>query len=49
MTVNNDIYDKKSEKKYLTKKINEIYLEESRLTTQYQDLIKEFKVPKLLL
>ena len=43
MTVNNDIYDKKSEKKDLAKKINEIYLEESRLTTQYQDLIKEQK------
>jgi hypothetical protein len=43
MTVNNDIYDKKSEKKDLAKRINEIYLEEGRLTTQYQDLIKEQK------
>ena len=43
MTVNNDIYDKKSEKKDLAKKINDIYLEENRLTTQYQELIKEQK------
>ena len=43
MTVNNDIYDKKSEKKDLSKKINEIYLEENRLTTQYHELVKEQK------
>ena len=43
ITVNNDIYDKKSEKKDLSKKINEIYLEENRLTTQYHELVKEQK------
>ena len=41
MTVNNDIYDKKSEKKQLVKRLNEIYNAQITSTREYQELVNE--------
>ena len=39
MIVNNDIYDKKYEKKQLVKKLNEIYNDQITSTREYQELV----------
>ena len=43
ITVNNDIFDKKCEKKNLMKRINDIYIEQNNLTNKYHELINDQK------
>ena len=43
MVVNNDIYDKKTEKKNLVIKLSDIYNQQSTLTNKYHDLVNNQK------
>ena len=43
MVVNNDIYDKKTEKKNLVIKLSDIYNQQSNLTNKYHDLVNNQK------